>query len=129
LHIPSALLPSNSADTFELETSVKLKPDQNLALSGLYKSGIYIRTYVYICDYMNMYMYIYINIYIYIYIYKYLKINTNQDLDYCAPSVKPWGSEELPFISIALTFYLNIKSDWKLVKVTVVINIFVNDDK
>ena len=38
LRIPSASLPSTSS-AFELETSVRLKPDQNLALSGLYKSG------------------------------------------------------------------------------------------
>lgn len=37
LRIPSSVIPS---DIFELETSVRLKPDQNLALSGLYKSGL-----------------------------------------------------------------------------------------
>lgn len=42
LRIPSASFPPNSEDTFELETSVRLKPDQNLALSGLYKSGEHI---------------------------------------------------------------------------------------
>ena len=39
LRIPSSALPS---DVFELQTSVRLKPDQNLALSGLYKSGIHL---------------------------------------------------------------------------------------
>ena len=40
LRIPSTALPS---DIFELQTSVRLKPDQNLALSGLYKSGTHLR--------------------------------------------------------------------------------------
>lgn len=39
LRIPSASFPVGAEDSFELETSVRLKPDQNLALSGLYKSG------------------------------------------------------------------------------------------
>ena len=38
LRIPSSALPDVD---FELETSVRLKPDQNLALAGLYKSGSY----------------------------------------------------------------------------------------
>ena len=37
LRIKSAALPSEGI--FELETSVRVKPDKNLALSGLYKSG------------------------------------------------------------------------------------------
>jgi hypothetical protein len=38
LRIPSSVLPDSA---FELETAVRLRPDQNLALSGLYKSGNY----------------------------------------------------------------------------------------
>jgi hypothetical protein len=38
LRIKSAALPAGSA-AFELETAVRVKPDKNLALSGLYQSG------------------------------------------------------------------------------------------